>query len=424
MQKNIESADVLPLKALIGNFIQNRLQDKLDKVKDQEEIEKIKQAYEIENWLTDAARRVSQIQLVTHAIKYQNPEARGTSIYLEPEQKIEKKSIVSTHTLINRKDDVVGNAAALDVFKFLQLKHDNETILSRLLRNDEALKAAFPGTDEQKNAWLTAFANITQAKGAPTTHKLAKQIYFPVREKQYHIIAPLFPTSLVQTVFEQIQTRFDESTKNARKARRENKSHPQGYREYVNLAVQKFGGSKPQNISQLNSERGGKCYLLPSLPPVWQSQSMKPPLKIKSIFSKFDYRIQSIIKNLQKLLISTPHNNMRIRLVREHYIAEICDQLLFFVAQIQNLPPCWSADPNCKLSAAQVFWLDPKRAQQDAEWCQQRQSVNWQMEVSHDFAAWLNKKLRIKKWLNLGDPEYKAWKKELRHELSLLRENI
>lgn len=27
-------------------------------------------------------------------------------------------------------------------------------------------------------------------------------------------------------------------------------------REYPNLAVQKFGGTKPQNISQLNSERG------------------------------------------------------------------------------------------------------------------------------------------------------------------------
>lgn len=33
------------------------------------------------NWLTDAARRANQIQLVTHALKFTHGDARGTSLF-------------------------------------------------------------------------------------------------------------------------------------------------------------------------------------------------------------------------------------------------------------------------------------------------------------------------------------------------------
>lgn len=413
------------LKILMEGFIQTRMQDKLAKEKDAAKQDAIKRAYQTENWLNDAARRVSQIQLATHSIKFLNPDAKGSSIYLAANQTDENPALVSTHTLVNKKADVVGNAAALDVFKFLQLSHANKTLLERVLENDANLWAALPGSEQQKTDWLSAFADIAEPKGVPTTHALAKQIYFPIADEDYHLLAPLFPTCLVQAVYEDVQTRFSEETVQARKARKENKSHSQGYREYLNLAVQNFGGSKPQNVSLLNSARGGKAYLLPSLPPKWQSADLKPPLRLKSIFPIFSYRVRATLKELRKMLSKAFYlkNNVDIRDGRATLVTEICDQLLFFSVQLQNLPAGWSADPLCQLPQAQALWLDPGRVLIDKDWRLKRQTLDWQSEVSDDFGLWLNGVLSTKK-LIFGDKEYGEWKALLERELALLREYV
>ncbi len=417
--------EIAGLKILMEGFIQTRMQDKLAKEKDAVKQDAIKQAYQTENWLNDAARRVSQIQLATHPIKFLNPDARGSSIYLAADQIDENPAMVSTHTLVNRKADVVGNAAALDVFKFLQLSHANKTLLERVLENDANLWAALPGSEQQKAAWLSAFAGIAKSKGVPITHTLAKQIYFPITDKDYHLLAPLFPSCLVQAVYEDVQTRFSETTVQARRARKENKPHPQGYREYLNLAVQNFGGSKPQNISLLNSARGGKAYLLPSLPPKWQSADLNPPLRLKSIFPIFRYRMRDTLKELRKLLSKAFYlkSNVDIRDARATLVAEICDQLLFFAAQLQNLPAGWSADPLCMLPQAEALWLDPGRVLMDEDWRLKRQTLDWQSKVSGDFGLWLNEALKTKK-LIFGDVEYREWKALLERELALLREYV
>ncbi|MDF2867617.1 MAG: csy [Gammaproteobacteria bacterium] len=425
MESFTKQSEIAILKTLIENFIQTRMQDKLAKEKEVVKQEAIKQAYQTENWLSDAARRVSQIQLATHPIKFQNPDARGSSIYIAADQLDENPAIVSTHTLMNRKADVVGNAAALDVFKFLQLSHANKTLLERVLENDANLVAALSGTEQQKTAWLSAFAGIAQPKGVPATHTLAKQIYFPVADNDYHLLAPLFPSCLAQAVYEDVQTHFVEEVINARRARKENKPHPHGYREYLNLAVQNFGGSKPQNVSLLNSARGGKAYLLPSLPPKWQAADLKPPLKLKSIFSLFRYRVRDTLKELRKLLTKASYfkSNVDIRDARATLVAEICDQLLFFAAQLQNLPAGWSADPLCKLPEAEALWLDSGRALIDEAWRLKRQTLDWQSQIGGYFGLWLNGVLGTKK-LIFGDDEYQEWKKLLERELALLLEDV
>ena len=48
-----------------------------------EKREKLLADYQRETWLLNAAKRASQIQLVTHAIKYTHGDARGTSALLK-----------------------------------------------------------------------------------------------------------------------------------------------------------------------------------------------------------------------------------------------------------------------------------------------------------------------------------------------------
>src|SRR5690606_4276445 len=112
------------------------------------------------------------------------------------------------------------------------------------------------------------------------------------------------------------EDRFGEAAKAARKARREGRASPHGYREYPNLAIRKFGGTKPQNISQLNSERHGENWLLPSLPPSWQMPEVRPPWGMESVFEGSFGRqrqIRRLTKELKAFLERVSHNNLSIR---------------------------------------------------------------------------------------------------------------
>jgi hypothetical protein len=58
--------------------------------------------------------------------------------------------------------------------------------------------------------------------GAPASHKLAKQGYFPAGDG-YHLLSPLFATSLVHAMHQKmVALRFGDEVKAIWKARREN----------------------------------------------------------------------------------------------------------------------------------------------------------------------------------------------------------
>jgi len=127
---------------------------------------------------------------------------------------------------------VVGNAAALDVYKFLKLEVDGRTLLDWLSVDDPAVLCALSEDEAASREWQSAFTGLTQVReGRAESHALAKQVYWLAGEdaaddEQYHLLAPLFPTSLVQAVHQVLQEdRFGEANKAARAARRENKEH-------------------------------------------------------------------------------------------------------------------------------------------------------------------------------------------------------
>jgi len=75
-------AEAGQLRVVIQDFLQERLQPKLDKLKEgeDEKRQKLLEAHQLQTWIADAAHRVGQIQQVTHALKYIHPEAKGTNI--------------------------------------------------------------------------------------------------------------------------------------------------------------------------------------------------------------------------------------------------------------------------------------------------------------------------------------------------------
>ena len=391
--------------------------------------QKLLDVHRLDDWLEDAARRTPQIQLVTHAIKYLHQNARGSSICAEGASMVREPALIGSHLGgALHVNDVVGNAAALDVYKFLKLECEGRPLLERILADEAGMAAALSDDPEQAERLMTAFSGITGKGKQPASHKLAKQVYFPLEDGGYHLLAPLFPTSLVHAVYSKLrEDRFSEETKQAKEARKKSKPHETGYRDYPNLAVQVFGGSNPQNISQLNSERHGENWLLPSLPPIWESKLVVLPLGLTSLFgwSWFNRRraMRQRIGELAEFLGKTDYNNVNIRRRREKLVQGIVDEVLHLAAVLQGREPGWTADERCRLNQAETMWLDPGRAVLDPEFATLRSQGDWQEDVAKRFASWFNSKLRAqgkRKKLPLGEAEAAEWQRVLEKELSFL----
>ncbi|MCB1671753.1 MAG: type I-F CRISPR-associated protein Csy1 [Gammaproteobacteria bacterium] len=256
----------------IAAFIAERRENKLKGLND-DKIARLEAKYEYHTWLDDAARRVIQIQAVTHVLKATHPDARGSSLYIPPESQ-PCHTEIGSHSITNYQVDIVGNAAALDVYKFLKIEVDNRRLLDWFRRKDTDLLAALSDDPERAKILAEAFSELIRAPEQPQSHVLAKQLYWcvsgePVEDDGYHLLQPLFPSSLVHAIHSELNdARFGEENKAARQAYFANGKHHGTFRSYQNLAARKLGGTKPQNISQLNSERGGVNYLLSSAPPM------------------------------------------------------------------------------------------------------------------------------------------------------------
>jgi CRISPR-associated protein Csy1 len=443
-----ENNEVQAIRAAIDGFIKERWAPKrlaLDKELEKadtpekrnavlEKQQKLTAAYGFDIWLLDAAKRAGQIKVVTHAVKYTNPSATGSSIYLTETNSQAREDYVGSHSKgKTRKDDVVGNAAALDVYKFLMIAINGKTILQRLAEEDPHMRLALNDDAETSGFLAGHFLGVVEASSNVASHSLAKQVFFPVGAgTDYQLLSPLFPTSLVHAVHQTLrEDRFSENAKLARQARKNAKAHSHGYREYPNLAIQAFGGTKPQNISQLNSERYGENWLLPSLPPIWESPSVRQPLKTHSIFSRYlDYRkaIRDGFKDLASFLTSTDYNNMHIRKRRAALVNMIADEVIQLVAQIHTLPPGWTCEAECSLDTPEKLWLDPGRTALDDDFNTRRQVDPWREDIANRFANWMNRNIRqyTKRHgsLPVGDAEHSAWYRVFEDALPAIGEEL
>ncbi|AVR67832.1 MULTISPECIES: type I-F CRISPR-associated protein Csy1 [Pseudomonas aeruginosa group] len=427
MTPHLPSPAEQELRQLIESFIQERLQGKLDKLKPDEDDKRqaLLAGHRREAWLADAARRVGQLQLVTHTLKPIHPDARGSNLHSLP-QAPGQPGLAGSHELGDKLvSDVVGNAAALDVFKFLSLEYQGKNLLNWLTESSAETLQALSDNAEQAREWRQAFIGITAVKGAPASHSLAKQLYFPLPGSGYHLLAPLFPTSLVHHVHGLLrEARFGEAAKAAREASKHKQPWPHGFSEYPNLAIQKFGGTKPQNISQLNSERYGENWLLASLPPHWERQEVRAPLQQVSVF-EHDFgrspEVARLTRTLRRFLATTTHNNLAIRQHRAQLVGQICDEALHYADRLRELEPGWSASPDCRLHEAEQIWLDPLRVHTDEAFMRRRLWADWPMEVSERFANWLNRTI-TSKGLVMGEAEAGHWRQDLGKELKMFKE--
>ncbi|MBK1646693.1 type I-F CRISPR-associated protein Csy1 [Thiocapsa imhoffii] len=416
------------IRAALHDHLVRRLNEALAKIhgtdtKAVSDRRKQQEFYQLQPLLNSGADCVSQIQMATHIVKGIHPDPKvkeATNLLVDPSN-LPDLPLVGSHVLSAHIDiDATGNGAfnkkIHEVFLLLQTKFEDECILNLLKRGDSDAIAALGGSPEEATSIADRLTEMDAARCMGlASHTQAKQIYWPVGadphdNSGYHLLAPLYPTSLVHRVYQTLQEdRFSEAAKAARKARKAGEWHERPVREYPNLAVQKLGGGKPRNISQLNHIRDGNNYLLASLPPVWQSLTVKPLFGVESLFDVYRWRreVRTLARELRRFLEGNPASNLKTRQRLDELVNALLDELIQFTAEVRTLDAGWSRDPQCSLPPSHGAWLDPDAADVRPDDVIER--------LSSDFAHWLNAQLREP--LPMGDPEYLYWFKLAREQI-------
>lgn len=402
------------LDPVIKDFLNDRKEKWLknqikSNASDDEKAELERQAdtdFSLEVWLPDAAKRAKQLSAVSHPAKFSHPSAKTSSVIAKC--KPFNDGFLRTGN-VEVDLDVFGNAAAMDVFKFLNLKlEDNVTVLTHLENRT-------PEIEKQLNVLAVSFDEITKGllsikgDGSPSvkTSTQVKQVYFVVGNK-YHLLSILTPSNLMYKLKERIDIlRFSDEVKEAKEVKKKNCYHAKGFSDIYGLSVIGFGGTKPQNISVLNSQNGGKAYLLASMPPELTSRNIQPP--------KINFFSNTIWANAYKVDFLKLHtlfigdlNNMHVRNKRDRITKGIIYQVVDRLWMIRNLAAGWSESENYnKLPKYQKIWLDQLYVNTRDE------NTDWFSSVKNDFARWfVNSYMLIlgKKAISLGDEQLPYFK--------------
>ncbi len=343
----------------------------------QDEIDK---EFLLENWLPNAAKRAGQLSIVSHPGKFSHPSAKTTPFIASAERVAD--GFIRTGN-VDSQHDVLGNAAALDVYKFLSLKMpDGLTILQHLDQPTEVIKKALSIKSQSFDDIRAQFLEIKSTGDEQFSSDLVKQVYFPFSD-DYHLLSILTPSGLMFDFRDRIQAmKFSDSVKVAREAKRKNEENSEGFDDIYNLAMIGYGGTKPQNISVLNSENGGKAYLLPCFPPELNRQYTTLPTFNFFAQTLWPKKYSDSFQSLHKLLM-VDINNINIREGRDNIIRFVTNEIIDEVWLIRSMQGGWSVDERFgNLPKFQKVMLDAAR---DEEITNDDKSVE---DFIHEMARW------------------------------------
>lgn len=371
--------------------------------------------FDLSTWLPSAAMRAGQISIATHPCTFSHPSARKnkngnvTSIIAECMPKAD--GYLRTGN-ISVEPDALGNAAALDVYKFLNIKlQDGATLLEHITKDTkqaiQALTIPTATYEELKDGFLKMISPIE--KDDVTSSKI-KQVYFPV-DADYHQLSILTNSGIVFELRKRLDDmRFGEEIKERRKLKKENQYSEQGYSEIYNLTTIGYGGTKPQNISVLNNQNGGKAHLLSSTPPVLEIRSIHFPIHNVFDESLRSWAFKSLFKELHRVMnmeLGGDIPRQKLIVARDNKIKAIVLKIMDVIYQLREVSTAQHRESS-RLSSAQTIWLCKDKEDEREE------TEQWLTEIIHDCTRWIinsYSKVLGDSQILLGDEEFHEIKK-------------
>lgn len=342
--------------------------------------------YEKATWINKAVKQARHA-ITTHASTFTHPDAKTSCFKFSAPYLI--NGFLSTNN-VNYENtfDLFGNAATdsfvKEIYLFLNESVDGQTLWDHLKNDSNEIKKFIQNYNLDFDEAKTALSKLMIDPEPPKTHKLLKQVYFPV-ENNYHLLSLLTPSVVTTELLRRLNLiRFSEVAKQARSLKRDNKFSEYAYEDIFDLTEVAFGGSKPQNVSVLNSQNAGRAYLLSSCPPVLEKRAVRLPKT--DFFAQCLYRknYQDSFVQLHKFM-QLDLNNIDIRTAIRNIIQFVIDQVLLQGFKIQQYyPEGWSKqDYYASLPKLQRVWLDLMHTQQ------RENDHEWRHELSEDIARWI-----------------------------------
>jgi CRISPR-associated protein Csy1 len=391
---------------------------------------------EIREWIIKTSKKSlgegKRIIKASHVLKFSHSSSEPEGLKV---QKRCEKEFLSTNSFKRELiyDLAHSNGNLISISRFLALKLKKNQIIDLILNDKFPFLDPFSKDSKQLSEWRKGFALLVEEREIKTGEK-TKQVYFPNKKnpvlvKDYDLIIPLFSSSLSQEIYSWVtdikygeeQKQIKEFKKPTGKKVKASKYHPGIAVNLPDLGVLKFGGAQPQNVSMLNKDRGGQCFLFSTQPPTWQSQ-LKPPATRQSLFrGLYNATIKTEIDYLRDFLMRFAELDLSIKDPKrkrhlERWVNNIIDEFLFYVATIQSLSPGWSDMEDIKLKKEHQHLLDPYR--KDESFQLARHNTDWQAVIRADFAQWLNHQLRGRdKKFTPRQAHTRLWKKLLEQPL-------
>lgn len=338
--------------------------------------------FALASWLPDAAKRAGQLSIVSHPSKFSHPSAKTTAIIAKAKPKAD--GYLRTGNL-EYALDVFGNAAAMDVYKFLSLPMaDSRSVLEHLEEDTPEAKTLFNITSASYGELKEGFLSVKQSDGNKTySDRLVKQVYFPVADNQYHLLSLLTPSGVMTKLKTTVDAmRFSEQASQARDCRRNGLAHETGYDDVLDLTVTGYGGTQPQNVSVLNSQNAGRAYLLMSAPPTIEKRAVRLPTNDFFIQSLRSWLFKEPMQDLHKKLIDK-RNTEDIRNSISRLITYIIKIVVQEASILRETEAGWSTKEHYQgLEGNQRIWLD------DAYATTRHEQSEWIKPLSRQFARW------------------------------------
>lgn len=394
-QKNSGKNKVIPII-----FLQNRYEE-LVSLSTSESVKKVKKNYntrlnEIKNfhvpqiWFDYYSSKSSGVSFSTHVAKITHSSIKAASFFVGYDDDHHQGLLTTDAISKPVVDDAIDNAALTPIASFLKLDMGGIMLGDCLFKGNAKPLSTFTESIEQLESWRVGFSEVFSTQDI-SSHTLLKQVYFPVEKirNKYHILNVIQSSSLAHELFLELTKKVEVTKKYS--------SREMNY--YPNKAKLSLTASKKAhtNVSPLHAKRDGKIYLLSNQPPTWQSH-LKPPIYKKSLFEEsfFYQKSKEDINYLREFLlrfdrIDLSINNPERRKWIDGWLANIIDELLFYMGSMQSLPSGWSSSDDIKLKPAHQYLLDPYR--KDVTFQAKRNAIDWQSIVCEDFAHWLNRRL-------------------------------
>jgi CRISPR-associated protein Csy1 len=314
--------------------------------------------FSLQKWLPNAAKRAGSRAFTSHPSKFGHPSTgigkanKKNFTYVTPlicKPKFAPDGFLKSGS-VNVELDSLGDAAALDVDKFLSLKmFDGQTLIQHINLDSELVKNLFalPNVQDDENyqSFKNGFLAITTNDAEAVTSSKIKQVYFPVSAEQngnsltadnYHQLSILTASGILFELRKRLDAmRFGDAIKLARDKKKNNQLH-EGYCEIYNLTTIGYGGTKPQNISVLNNQNGGKAHMFMSAPPQLKNRNIHFPHT--DFFSQTVnyFQCKNQFYQLHKLY-SRDDNNIHIRAERDEYYQSVIDHIIEKMWQVRSI---------------------------------------------------------------------------------------